>query len=306
VLTIFAAPKPFTGDVARIQANALRSWTALPDTDVIVFGDEPGIGAAAHATGARHVAEVGRSPEGTPLFDGMLAQAKALARHDVLCFVNADVLLFPDLTAAVPIARHAFERFLLFGRRTNLDVAGEIDVSESGWAGRLREQAQSKGVESSPEWIDYFVFPRGLFGEIPPLVVGRAGIDNWLLWKARSEGAALVDASRNVLVVHQNHDYAHHADGERGVWKGAEAQRNLRLIGGPERRYYVTDATHRLVDGRVVANWSPSRLARGASRSPRLRPAQRAIRYVLAATYPLRRRLGLRRHSFSGTSSKRP
>jgi hypothetical protein len=286
VLTIFAAPKPFSGHVGLIQANALRSWTALPGADVLVFGENP------PTATARHVPGVARSPEGTPLFHDVLAQARALARHDLLCFVNADLILFGDLIAATRAARAELERFLLVGRRTNLDVTDALGVDDLAL---VRTHALREGAPSGPEWIDYFVFPRDLFGDVPPLVIGRAGIDNWLLWKARSEGAALVDASADVLVVHQNHDYAHHPGGKEGVWYGAEAQRNLRLLGGTERRYYVTDATHVVSRGRVRANRHPSRLIRAAWRSRGLRPALRMLHYTLAATYPLRRRLGIRR-----------
>jgi len=286
VLTIFAAPKPFAGHVGLIQANALRSWTALPAAEVLVFGEEP------PTTTAKHVPEVARSPEGTPLFDNVLAQARALARHDLLCFVNADLILFGDLLTATRAVRDKFDRFLLVGRRTNLDVTEELAVEDLPL---VRTHALREGAPSGPEWIDYFVFPRDLLGDVPPLVIGRAGIDNWLLWKARAEGAALVDASGDVVVVHQNHDYAHHPAGKDGVWHGAEAQRNLRLLVGGERRYYVTDATHVVSDGRVRANRHPSRLLRAAWRSRSLRPALRALHYALAATSPLRRRLGLRR-----------
>ncbi len=79
-----------------------------------------------------------------------------------------------------------------------------------------------------PQWIDYFAFPRGLYSRnTPPLVIGRPSWDNWLLWKARASGAAVVDASAVILAVHQNHDYAYHPDGKVGVWSGEEAIKRL-------------------------------------------------------------------------------
>ena len=70
---------------------------------------------------------------------------------------------------------------------------------------------------------------------LPPgsgLCHGRPGWDNWLLWFARSSGAAVVDASSVVCAVHQNHDYGYHPDGEKGVWEGEEAQQNYQLLEG--------------------------------------------------------------------------
>ena len=49
MITVFSIPKPFTGDIALIQRNAVRSWSALgPDVQVVLVGDESGIADAAH------------------------------------------------------------------------------------------------------------------------------------------------------------------------------------------------------------------------------------------------------------------
>ena len=49
-----------------------------------------------------------------------------------------------------------------------------------------------------PQWIDYFVFSRGLRmqARFRQFVVGRPGWDNWLLWYPLSIGVPVVDASR--------------------------------------------------------------------------------------------------------------
>ena len=39
LITLFSAPKPFADPhIAIIQRNALRSWTLLPDVEVILLG----------------------------------------------------------------------------------------------------------------------------------------------------------------------------------------------------------------------------------------------------------------------------
>ena len=39
LITLFSAPKPFTNPhIAMIQRNAIRSWTLLPDVEVILLG----------------------------------------------------------------------------------------------------------------------------------------------------------------------------------------------------------------------------------------------------------------------------
>jgi hypothetical protein len=96
---------------------------------------------------------------------------------------------------------------------------------------RLRNTMLIQGKRQVPSAIDYFVFTKGLFGEIPPFAVGRPKWDNWMLYRARSKNIPIVDLSRRVEVVHQNHDYSHHPDGDR-VWESQEARKNMELAGG--------------------------------------------------------------------------
>jgi hypothetical protein len=117
------------------------------------------------------------------------------------------------------------------------------------------------------------------------------GWDNWLVWKARSQGAPVVDATEHVVAIHQNHDYAYHPQGKQGVWQDEEAQRNYELAGGTPHIYTIDDATHRLTPEGVVPN-----------PGYRLAPARRALRRgrtavwhaILGATRPVRHALGLR------------
>jgi len=103
--------------------------------------------------------------------------------------------------------------------------------------------------------IDYFVFPRSLYPPLPEMALGRFWWDNWLIWKARAVGAAVVDASPVVLAIHQNHDHSHYAGGRDAMLAGEEARRNCRLgcetnpadfTNGLYWRYFYTidDATH--------------------------------------------------------------
>ncbi len=109
---------------------------------------------------------------------------------------------------------------------------------------------------------DIFVFPRGLFGEVPDLVIGRGYWDNWLMHEARSKGAALIDATACLTTIHQEHGYDHvpgvaAADGDGPIYRSEEGRRNLTLAGGHHRLYTVFDATHVLTaDGRLRCTWS--------------------------------------------------
>ncbi len=333
MMTMFTTPKAFRGHIEVIQRNALRSWTRLDaNVEVIVFGDEEGAAETCRELGLRHEPSVERSASGTKYVRSIFGRAQEIARHDVVAYVNCDVVLTTDFVKAMMQVGGAFgaqgasgqegetrnskrenrkdanintedtERqrtrrnrrenmFLMVGRRWDTDITAPIDFSASDWAERARALALEQNHQQSQDWIDYFVFPRGLYSEIPPLVIGRVGWDNWLVWKARSEGAAVVDATDAVVAIHQNHDYAYHPQGKQGVWQDEEALRNYELAGGVRHIYTMDDATHRLTK-------------RGVETNPgyRLAPARRALRRgrtavwhaILGATRPVRHALGLR------------
>ena len=65
LITLFSAPKPFTNPhIATIQRNAIRSWTLLPDVEVILFGEETGLAEAAKELGVKHIPSVACNESG--------------------------------------------------------------------------------------------------------------------------------------------------------------------------------------------------------------------------------------------------
>lgn len=239
VLTLFSIPKPFVASIGDAQRVALRSWAALVDVQVVLLGDETGVAEAAEEFGADHIGELATSPEGTPRLDDAFARAAGIARHPILCFANADIVFGPDLCGAVESL--SLRRFLLVGQSYELESS---DVAEATPA-EIRRLALDRGVRRGVAAIDYFVFPPGLFDPLPQFVVGRAGYDNWLLWRARQEGP-VIDATDAVTAVHQQHDYEHLPGGKDQAYYGPEANRNVEIGGGRTRVYTLYDASHRM------------------------------------------------------------
>ena len=246
MITFFTTPKPFAGHIDIIQRNALRSWQCIhPDVEIIVFGDDAGAAEVCRELGIRHVPQVRRNLHGTKYLAGIYDKAQELARHEILCHVNCDILLLDDFAAALPRAASQFQAFLMAGRRWDVDIREALDFNARDWRKRVRDIALQTNHQRPPQWIDYFAFRKGLFHErIPDFVIGRPGWDNWLLWHARASGASLIDASAVVCAVHQNHDYGYHPDGEKGVWEGDEAQENYRLLEGHRKFATLENATH--------------------------------------------------------------
>jgi hypothetical protein len=274
-----------------IQRNALTSWTRLhADVEVILFGDDAGAAEIARELGLRHEPHVERNRFGTKRIDYMFARAQEIARHDVLCYCNCDIILLPEFCAALDRVRERHERFLMVGRRWDTDIRETLDFSDAAWSKRAKELARRQGVQQ-PGWsVDYFAFRRGLYAKMPALVIGRVWWDHWLVWKAREEGAAVVDASEVVTAIHQNHDYGYHPAGAKGVWTDEQAQENYRLAGGRWHLRTIEDATHILGAKGERVNlrrlWAPYwRYAR-----PKVAPAWYAL---LDWTRPLRHALGV-------------
>lgn len=242
MLTIFSVPKPFEGRIGDIQRRSLASWAALgPDVQVVLLGDEPGTAEAAGDAGAEHVGELARTEHGTPRLDAAFAAADRAARHRLRCFVNADIVLFDDLPHAAASVAREHERFLLVGQTLDVDEAG------------TRDDALAHGRRRGAAALDYFVFPAGLYPDVPPFAIGRACFDNWLVWRARQD-AIVVDATADVVAAHQRHDYAHVEGGKAEAYYGEEAARNLELAGGKSRLYTLHDASHVLRGGRLRRN----------------------------------------------------
>jgi len=301
VITIFAMPKPFHGHIEIIQRNAIQSWMRLdPGVEVILFGDEHGTAGVCKEFGLRHVPHVGRSEFGAPLLNTVFEGAQRVSKHNPLVYVNCDILLFHDFREALKATTARRERFLMVGRRWDLDITTPLDFSDSSLEMTLRDQAIRNGLQRAEMWIDYFVFPRNLYDDIPPLAIGRRYWDNWLIWKARNIHADVVDATPSVVAIHQNHDYSHHPQGVKGVLHSPESERNFSLAGGWKHLFTLKDANYHLCGDTLQPRrsywFAPT--GRQFSRGwDKVRAVTRVHFWhpLLDATRPIRHAVGLRR-----------
>jgi hypothetical protein len=250
LLTFATWPKSFVGSAARLQEAAIRTWgEAAPGCQILLFGRADGIAEAASRLGAQHVPAVPANEHNTVLLDGLIAEARILATHNLICLANADVVFIAGLMDAVNAATRAADSFLLTGRCREVPES----TLEKSWEELVAEVDIAPFRD--PGAIDYFVFPRDLYIDVPPLAYGRAGFDNWLLWRVRDLGAPLIDVTSEVIALHPRHDYGHLAGGRASAYAGVEAQRNVELAGGWKHLYDIEDASHRLSGGVVRPNW---------------------------------------------------
>jgi len=252
LITLFSAPKPFTNPhIATIQRNAIKSWTLLPDAEVILLGEEDGLAETAHELGVKHIPHVERNASGVPLISSMFALARENSNSDLLCIVNADMILMPDFVEAARNSRLQRDKFVLLSQRWDMDITYPLDFS-GDWASRLSSTVHRQGSLHRPAGSDFFLFPKSCYADVPSFTIGRAGWDNWMIYKARREGWAVIDCTPSLMIVHQNHDYSH-LPGGKSHYEHPETNENIRLAGGHANiRYTILDSTHRLVDGKLA------------------------------------------------------
>lgn len=252
LITLFSAPKPFTDPhIAIIQRNAITSWTKLPDVRVILLGDEAGLAEIAGELGIAHIRDIPRSESGAPRMDAMFQLARQASETPLYCIINADIILLPDFVETARKVAAQKEQFVLLGQRWDLEQPDLLDFS-AGWQDRLKSKVKNHGSLHRPAGSDYFLFPNSCYTNLPPFIIGRAGWDNWMIYHARKSGFPAIDATPDLVIVHQNHNYAH-LPGGQPHYKHPETRENIRLAGGrPMTRFTILDTDHRMEGGKIL------------------------------------------------------
>jgi hypothetical protein len=276
MFTVFTTAKPFRGHDGVIQRNALQSWKCLHQgIEVILFGDEEGAAEVCEEYGLRHEPHVERHESGLPYLDYIFARAQMIARYPYLCFSNCDIILLPDFLRAYEKALNWRPALLAVGRRWDTDITEPVNFGRKGWECNLRELALNQGKQQNHFWIDFFLFPRGLYENMPSLIVGRAYWDHWMIWRALSARSSVIDFSDAVVAVHQNHGYNPQSGRTKGFSEDSLSLRNLEVSGGEAHQRSIRAATHRLLrDGKIRRNFR-------RYRPPLPRPVRQARRFLI-------------------------
>jgi len=264
LLTIFTIPKPFEGHIGMIQRNAIRSWKALdPDFEIILFGSDAGTAEMAREIEARQYVDIACNEYGTPMVNALFETAERIGRNSTLCYINADIILMNDFKQTLGIVE-GLSNFLMVGRRLDMDIHEEVDFSDEGWENRLRSLAAEKAMIHAATGIDYLVFNRDLWGSsIPPFAVGRTAWDNWFIYKAKRLKAPVIDATHDVMAVHQNHGYDPASVRKQGEhWSGPEVISNQSLAGGKAAYYNISDADYYISGNRLMRSSLAKKLRR--------------------------------------------
>jgi len=242
MITIFTNPRPFRDHFDIIQRNAIKSWLKFsPRCQIILFNDEENTTSkVAKEFGLKCISDVAANEFGTFLLDDVFAKVKKAAKFEILAQVNTDIILMNNFMEAIAKVKRLMRTrpFFMTGRRWDLDLGSQVQFDEADWKQKLHERIAKEGKLHSWSGMDYWIFPRNFPINLPPFVVGRPGMDSWLVYKARSLKIPVIDATKVVTVVHQNHNYPQ----KNKKFFEIERKRNFKLAGGSFNMMNLRDA----------------------------------------------------------------
>jgi len=288
MITIFSCPKPFTGNTALLQRNAVLSWTQIsPRPEIILLGSEQGVAEVCGELGFRQIPEIACNEAGIPLVSDLFAKAEAASSHEWMCFINTDIIVTSKLTAAMKLALERWKSFVLCCSPWNSSSTDGVSVGSPGWESRLDDLVRKAGRPPKLQGIDLLLFPKGSYRQMPPFLIGRMAYDNWFIFKVLAMGIPLIDASRFVFTVHQDHPGSSHSNRHQF---DRDTRRNQAMAGWWPRTYIAQDAPYRIdEDGcltkRPLRELLGRRLRVIMEEAPLLVSVRKAVRALLIALH---------------------
>jgi len=261
MITLFTTPRRLEGQYDVIQTNALTSWSLIRGIETFVFADAEyeGQGAIDLATELGfHVETVReRSAHGVPLISDIFSRAQQLAGPDSIpCYVNADIIMPSGTVDALQGIEPSFtsgryKKYLMVARRRNVQVLDYLEFTGDWWE-ELCYKVELQGSQAPECAIDLFAWKDDhtdeedgrVFPAFKPYAIGRYTWDNALIATAIQSGAAVVDITPVLRLVHQSH---HIVD-----WHDPDADYNRGLAG---TYCSLKDSTHTLTKDGLVEGW---------------------------------------------------
>lgn len=234
MVTIFSCPKSFEGKNSVVQKNAIKSWImSCPRAEILLISEDKGVFEAAKELNVKHIPGIKKNEFGKPLLDSFFSLAKENAKNDILIYLSSDIILLSDFNEALKNIN--FPVYLMAGRRWDLDLNEEVNFNKNDWKEYLKEKVIRAGKLHGHCATDYIIFTKSFNHNMPPFAIGVAGWDNWLIFKAKSLKAPIIDSTLAIDIIHQNHDYNYSSFGKIGKLggriEGSQLKKNIALAG---------------------------------------------------------------------------
>ena len=196
----------------RIEDNTYHVWSSFPEE--VTFK-------------VIHSSKLETNIHGVPILKDMyLNMMEECPNALTYTYINGDIIGTRNFIDSINVALSLEKEFLMVGKRTNVPWKESMDVRDENfhWT-NLGGQMFKRYAE------DYFTFTKNAIDwnmEIPPLVIGRSGYDNWLVdYVYHKANVVLVDASYSATMYHQSQGSNR---GARGPLEEADKAYNFNLL----------------------------------------------------------------------------
>lgn len=241
MISIFTIPKAFSDPhIKLIQLNAIRSWQKLGNEyEIMLIGKDERVGWMARELKVKHLPQVEYNRYGTPLLDSAFSLAREHTRFDYLGFINTDIILSSDFLR-IKLVIEKFKKFLVVGQRHMLKLNVGLKFDDT-WEDDIKRLVKECGYLDARNAMDYFIFHKNTFKNIPPFAVGRVCWDNWMIYESRRIKMSVIDATPMITAIHQKHEYTHIKDKGTDRDNNTEAKENRILAGGFDHIFDLDD-----------------------------------------------------------------
>nr|XP_034336235.1 uncharacterized protein LOC117692484 isoform X2 [Crassostrea gigas]XP_034336236.1 uncharacterized protein LOC117692484 isoform X2 [Crassostrea gigas] len=204
ILTIFTSWSK-SNETDLIRNNTVRNWSLFsPYLYPILFTNDTGLKRDVRAMGWDSLPII-HSGKGVPVLKHMYLDAMKKIESPLYAFVNGDILFTQSLLEILVSVLHSdlYQNgtVLVVGRRTNvLNVKRKTASSFQD----LANVSVKIGSLFTPWGLDYFITSKTFpWRDMPDVVIGRVGYDNFLVVESNKRKIAVIDATKTLLAVHQ-------------------------------------------------------------------------------------------------------
>jgi hypothetical protein len=200
--------KPITNEsLSIIQKNSIDSWLSLDiEKKILIINKDQSVKNLFRDSNVTIIEDYECSNHSDiPTWRTMRDKAVTIAdKDDIIVWVNSDVMFDKSLVETINVVRNEVDDFVLVGQK--LDWQNFYNLKDFS---RISELTP---MNLHGEWaIDYFIFKKNAFENVPPFFIARMRFDNFLMNKAINEYTA-IDCTETILCVHHRHDYGQNID----------------------------------------------------------------------------------------------
>ncbi|XP_060081799.1 uncharacterized protein LOC132561088 isoform X2 [Ylistrum balloti] len=246
-LTMFTS-FPFVKSKFDINLNTLQNWKHIyKSPKLILFTDDQRVVSAGVSSDWSVENVTTESVTEVPALRTLFLESQQRSKSYFYMYANADILFdryLSEILSGIEVflkSSHLHNKpVLIVGQRTNINISRINSHGVEAWK-TILQKSYTIYTKFQKDAIDYFitnnVFP---WRDVPQLVIGRVGYDNWIIAYARFRGFVTIDASSVISAIHQTNNNGNFEGFKNGNW---DFNRELIWKTGPPFNYALWGQT---------------------------------------------------------------